>query len=720
MEPRIQMLPGAIGILVGVLALSLHPAATDPHAVPHPIRATTVSSPPSTTSKTGTVPDSGPGSAGDCPRCEFAELVEANEFAADVRWLAGRTELAGLEWSKPTVKWGLSPSCLSPSCRPCTPSAPEHLFSGGWLGVGDAFLCCWSVVDLFFRSAGLRAGTAEELPNDLRGPAVALRSGRSVPGGSDHLPAVRSIIVVTSHDLSGAAHDFEIAFDCQPLSPVDGAEVGFLGTDHAQPMSDLTDVANPSRQARLNSAYGSSMRGSSGSVPAVDEPSTDQVDGLPGCQDLSRHSAYPPPTGPRLSPERRFVRPQFGDHGTINRPVMGTLICRGQRVAVYVDLASQTVEKRVDLSLVADRVLRVLGDDVLRHVEQELHPVADVDQDGSLSILITDLDCRSLQSDVPIRGVVRGSDFLDEQSTGHGDQLYLDWDLPESNGELRALLSHELSHAAIYSWQREQMLGRGLSPNEAQELLPGWLHEAMAHCVELDFEPESANFSDRRQAFLMAPANAPVVTNEQVVPFHVRRSGARAAATLFLKDFLGGETPLKVLLTAEKHPIERFEQISGTQFSEVIRRWGVQQAVRCLAAPQPDRNPEICGVLSADRSAATVRPEVVGIKGRTSAGQGFRLRRSVRGTASFFLSVDSVVTSASVVAEPSAGITVSSVTRMGDDVIVRLLSGPEVDSVAKTSPDHRKSIPEDSAVSLPKRPTPKRSDLRAEFEETTF
>ncbi len=60
--------------------------------------------------------------------------------------------------------------------------------------------------------------------------------------------------------------------------------------------------------------------------------------------------------------------------------------------------------------------------------------------------------------------------------------------------ELRALLSHELSHAAIYSWQREQMLGRGLSPNEAQELLPGWLHEAMAHCVELDFEPESANF----------------------------------------------------------------------------------------------------------------------------------------------------------------------------------------------------------------------------------
>ncbi|MBL8819426.1 MAG: hypothetical protein JNL58_25565 [Planctomyces sp.] len=429
--------------------------------------------------------------------------------------------------------------------------------------------------------------------------------------------------------------------------------------------------------------------------------------------------------GAEITPEslmaaKRFLQPRFVDSGVIHEMRSGCLVACSSRVSVYGDVEELNAGSIAGehIKLAALRILQEIDGDMLKRVEIELGPISDVDGDGTFAIFLSHLDCRTSITDVPIRGVVRSDDFLRRDSDGFGDTLYLDSRLAVSGQELRALLAHELAHASIYSWQSRLISSGIFGEGSARDMVPAWMHEGIAHCMERRIAADSENFQLRREAFFRAPANAPVMPDDAVVPFSERRGGARAATTLFLEYLLGPQRSPGVLLDASQSPMRRIEQLSGCSIEQTLQNWTTQQAADILSRDKfclLDSNSQ--SHLRKNKCPDSKSEQIGGvhIEKIQPAVSATRLSRTVRGTSARYFLIPPEITHIRIHSQQAACIFASTVAREDNEVVIRLLSTPEQGSVASAS--WTRTGP---TLLLPAIPTTIRSELRANVEASTF
>ena len=293
----------------------------------------------------------------------------------------------------------------------------------------------------------------------------------------------------------------------------------------------------------------------------------------------------------RHNSRRCFRVPRFEPAGTRRELCEAELVLSSDRVCVYVEQSLAT-EPAALLSI--HEACELLEHRILAIVEAGMGTIEDVDGDGVLSILVADIDRQDSAKAPPVRGCVTDQDFLlHDQSDFFGDVIYLDSRLP-SGEELAALLAHELTHAAVLSFQLRQKLShREVRTTDASGhidrsakncVIPAWLNEAAAHWMEHRLTSDVPGFGDRIAAFRAQSASSPVVASDEFLTFASRRSGSRAAGYLFLKSLLKSDEQLRDFVLNDLSLEERTQQFANVSFRDGFRSWMIDAST--IITPQ--------------------------------------------------------------------------------------------------------------------------------------
>ncbi len=278
---------------------------------------------------------------------------------------------------------------------------------------------------------------------------------------------------------------------------------------------------------------------------------------------------------------RRFLVPHFETGHVVETVAEAALVCHSQRVSVFVDLSlelgvSDGVADNIAIVEKSICVCRAIESELLSRISSWIGPIADIDGDGRLAVLITDLDRRvRTAEEVPVLGCVRNRDFRDAASSDFaGDIIYLDQQLPEEGCELNALLAHEISHAAMFSRQLEEAT---IHNHPSVSAIPSWLNEAVAHWIELQFCATPVGFSDRVESFLSDTAGSPIVSTNAKLPYSARRRGSRASAASFLKMCISNPDDLRCILDEHQAFADAIKAITNEEFGDAFRDWTTDQ-----------------------------------------------------------------------------------------------------------------------------------------------
>ncbi len=280
---------------------------------------------------------------------------------------------------------------------------------------------------------------------------------------------------------------------------------------------------------------------------------------------------------PTNEPSRRFLIPHFEFDQVNQQPSEASPLTEGSRLKVYMDLSidrsSSDTLQREHMVEQAERVCTTIESEVLPHIERWIGRISDLDGDQRLSVVLTDLDRRKSSSDTPILGCVRRSDFsAGDQSPFAGDIVYLHRQLPPQE-QLRALLAHELTHAAIFCIQHEAPNGSSLRDHS----VASWLNEAAAHWVERQFCSSPSGYATREAAFRQSPALCPIILPDDGHYHPARRSGSRIAGFTFLQQHLANVSELRELLEQPTSFERSITTVTQAPFSQLFRKWTINQ-----------------------------------------------------------------------------------------------------------------------------------------------
>ncbi|MDG1897170.1 MAG: hypothetical protein P8J37_19920, partial [Fuerstiella sp.] len=260
---------------------------------------------------------------------------------------------------------------------------------------------------------------------------------------------------------------------------------------------------------------------------------------------------------------RRFSVPLFSEVGVSDRTMLLHEIGHGRRVRIYARGHSDSTK------LLAAAVVESLERWLIQFVESSVGVLTDSDCDAYLTVVLAQLETpeQVLTGGEPVRGCVRAADLLAPSEFG-GDIIYLSEDL-SVDAELDAILTHELTHLAVYS----TLCAQGETTQ-----FPGWLNEAVAHYVERQVNPRSRNMATRLAEFRRRPARFPVFVPDHHASISLRRGPSRAAGCLFLSSVLS-QLPRRTvgdLIAASGDAVERLEHVTGRSFEDLFREWGLQ------------------------------------------------------------------------------------------------------------------------------------------------
>jgi hypothetical protein len=387
-----------------------------------------------------------------------------------------------------------------------------------------------------------------------------------------------SLVIVGSLDISGTAHSLMI-------------------TSH--PTEQWSTFENLSSQRQADLQYVPSSLTST-PLNASLEPDAGHV--LPTLKE-SRNAARPSSPGQPLnaSPLRRFLIPHFEHDHIIQQPAEASAIAEGSRVKVYADLS--LADGNSDLPLnhplrdTANSACTIIEDELLPLIELWIGRITDIDGDHRLSVVLTDLDRQKSSKETPVLGCVRRSDFLaEDHGSVAGDIIYLDQHLPPQD-QLRALLAHELTHAAIFCFRHE---AADDSPMRNHSV-PTWLNEAAAHWVERQFCSTPAGYAAREESFRQNPAQCPIILGDDAHSLTSRRNGSRVAGFTFLQQHLRAPTAIKELLQLSTPFDQSIATTTQASFSELFREWSIRQACETHDTIFPPRSRvNCCSLKSAD------------------------------------------------------------------------------------------------------------------------
>lgn len=410
-------------------------------------------------------------------------------------------------------------------------------------------------------------------PNDQHRPPAKTVFHVTVPASG--------FLVIGSLDISGAPHIIRIASrQSSRTSPCDFGNLCLTTTHKTACVRSSSDEHNgdpvfmrsPLHEVRLQTAGFSSTADAVTSDLEVERVTQIMTQVVSDDRKLS------------ASAQRSFLAPHFEAAAIIHEPTLARMIASSDRVAVYLDNGLLTSGQYTNAAAANDetviidsarRICSTIETQLADRIYSWIHPIADLDDDGHLTILITDLDRRDQPDVTPVLGCVRDSDFQQFDSIDFGgDIVYLDYRLPEGD-ELTALLAHELTHAAIASLQLEP---RAEPPGTNHVSVQPWMNEAAAHWVELCFCSEPAGFSNRLRHFQADTAACPIVACQSHVPLSTRRAGSRISGASFLRRVIEHPEQLRRLLHDERPLDEAISRIVGKPFEELFRTWSAEQA----------------------------------------------------------------------------------------------------------------------------------------------
>ena len=301
---------------------------------------------------------------------------------------------------------------------------------------------------------------------------------------------------------------------------------------------------------------------------------------------------------------RHFLIPHFANNATEQQPAAAVRIADSSRVAVFLDAAlceiadpGSDADSRDTLNELAQRICARLESDHLDQVTHWIGPVSDIDCDRRLTIVLTDLDRRSMPDDTPILGCVRDRDFaLTGQDEGFaGDIIYLNHCLPDGD-ELDALLIHELAHAAVCCLRIDALSGQKCDSPATKT--SAWLNEAVAHILEMKLAAPSTGFTERIRRFQTDPSTCPIIADDSHLPLAARRGGSRAAAALFLVPHIDSPGDMAAMLDERCSFSKRFQTVSGRSFTDEFRAW-------CICHALPNCSVEVNDAVHNDRRTST-------------------------------------------------------------------------------------------------------------------
>jgi hypothetical protein len=364
-----------------------------------------------------------------------------------------------------------------------------------------------------------------------------------------------SLVIVGSLDITGTPHSLMIS-------------------SHPSEQSSTVDNLSSQRQADLRYVPSSL---SSKPLKTLLQPDTCRV--LATTKE-SRNVTRPSRPGRPLtaSPLRRFLIPHFEHDHVVQQPAEACVIADGSRVRVYVDRSlangNSDLPQYHPLRNTANSVCTIIEDELLPIIELWIGRITDIDGDHRLSVVLTDLDRQKSSRETPVLGCVRRSDFLaEDQNSLGGDIIYLDQHLPPHD-QLRALLAHELTHAAIFCFRHEAADDSPMRDHS----VPSWLNEAAAHWVESQFCSAPAGSAARKDSFRQNPAQCPIILGDNAQSLTSRRNGSRVAGFTFLQQHLTAPTAIKELLQLSTPFDQSIATTTQASFSELFRQWTIRQA----------------------------------------------------------------------------------------------------------------------------------------------
>lgn len=280
------------------------------------------------------------------------------------------------------------------------------------------------------------------------------------------------------------------------------------------------------------------------------------------------------------TPERQIVPPanrRFAIQTRSGEPtdpafyetIESRLVKAGKRVAIYVDDR--------DLETVSpdaiDMIVRTMDESIPARVETRIGSVEDVDGDGRLTILLSQVLGRMAEGTTVLDGFVRTSDFekAGQFPRSHAcDLIYLNSRV-QAGPFLKSLLAHEYTHAVIASARSASSTAASPEPEES------WLDEGLAHLSERWIDENWENLDYRIAEFLANPHEHRLIVNDQIGLAIGRSHGHRGAAYLFLEwcqSRFGDDLPAR-LVRSSKSGVANLESATGMSFELLFREWTV-------------------------------------------------------------------------------------------------------------------------------------------------
>ena len=251
---------------------------------------------------------------------------------------------------------------------------------------------------------------------------------------------------------------------------------------------------------------------------------------------------------------------------------MAISIGEGTAVRIYLD--QEVGPDEIAEGLIAE-IIRLFEREIIPRGTEWLGPVADVDGDGKLAVLLTPWLDRLNGGRTSIKGCVRAHDFQPHVETPYGnsaDVIYLNSRLQPGSG-LKTILTHEYTHAQCFSQKLAISGGSSLLEDD-------WLNEGLAHAAEVLHGTDWSNLDNRVADFLKAPEQSPLAVVDYYRAGLWRDDGCRGAVYLFLQFCVDryGTGLLRELAASRLTGRANLEQATGLPFPELFRQWTIALA----------------------------------------------------------------------------------------------------------------------------------------------
>ncbi len=170
---------------------------------------------------------------------------------------------------------------------------------------------------------------------------------------------------------------------------------------------------------------------------------------------------------------------------------------KSERIRVYVDEQDKVSRDTTEA------IVNVCEARIVSGTERHLGPIADIDGDGTLAIVLTSQLDRLEGGRMSLGGLTCAADFSTSgpsPPSNAADVVFLNAN-NRAGRHLETLLAHELAHAAVFSarYHRAQASIAGVIHEE------DWLNEGLAHVAENLHGAGWTNLDYRLSAYLAAP-----------------------------------------------------------------------------------------------------------------------------------------------------------------------------------------------------------------------